>query len=105
MATFHGYVAPDGLRPNSQRRTDDQWMDQGMEYSATPTASAIACTRLCTDVSTPRASTSCWSSRRNTAAMTVETGTPRPPSSEVPASTTTATDGSSNESPWNAVGW
>ena len=37
--------------------------------------------------------------------MTVEIGNPRPPSNEVPASTTTATEGSSKESPWKAVGW
>ena len=50
-------------------------------------------TRVWTAKLTPRASTNCWSWVRKSAAKAVATMFPFPPSSEVPPSTTAATDG------------
>jgi len=68
-------------------------------------ANATAWTMICTAVETPSATTNCTSCSRKTAATTVASGYPRPPSSDVPPSTTTATETSRKLSPSKALGW
>src|SRR4051795_12829475 len=69
-----------------------------------PMASAPACTRFWTAELAPLVSSSWSSCVRKTAATALAATLPRPPSSDVPPSTTAATDGRRYASPWNALG-
>ena len=97
----HVAAAGDGVRDGRSRC---RAAAQSTLYKPTPSASAAAWTKVWMAKSTPRARTNCWSWVRNSAANAVATMFPFPPSSEVPPSTTAATDGNRYASPWNAVG-